>query len=94
MGRASSSSASLVQYPPSGEARREATQLLKEVGLENRLQQKPGELSGGEQPRVAVARALMQRPDLVLADEPPGNLDTYTGEALFTRPIFHKHRPS
>lgn len=64
------------------EVKQRAEELLKILGLSQRLENKPNQLSGGEQQRVAVARALINKPDIVFADEPTGNLDTANAKEL------------
>ncbi|WP_432410328.1 ABC transporter ATP-binding protein [Rasiella sp. SM2506] len=71
-----------IKKTPKAEAEKRAKELLKFLGLSHRESHKPNELSGGEQQRVAVARALINNPDIVLADEPSGNLDTESAENL------------
>ena len=78
------------QAVPPAERRRRATSKLEMVGLSDRTTHRPSRLSGGEQQRVAVARALIGDPGLILADEPTGNLDSETGAAILT--LFHRLR--
>lgn len=79
-----------IQHKNKAEAEKRAKELLDFLGLSHRYHHKPNELSGGEQQRVAVARALMNKPAIIFADEPSGNLDSESAENLHN--LFFKLR--
>ncbi|MDD3115845.1 MAG: ABC transporter ATP-binding protein [Victivallaceae bacterium] len=80
--------------PASSDLRERAEDLLDKMGLSSRLKHRPAELSGGEQQRAAIARALINSPELILADEPTGNLDSKTGNGILDIFLALHHQPT